>query len=508
MIAIRKNRILSIGNSILLLRLEDIVRYPKVFAYCKRENIEVQKLMDVEGIGLLIDQKSNFEEQSLDFHEIDAGFTTKEAIAEAKRCLNCAKPFCRTGCPIENEIPSFIAELAKGNIGAASEVIARRSNLPAVCGRVCPHEKQCEAACILNKKNAGIKIGKLERFIADFDAEMDISPIHKKIVHKGKVAVIGSGPAGLTVAGDLAKLGFTVTVFEGQKEPGGVLMYGIPEFRLNKEVVRREIARIERLGVSFETGILIGPDKTVDELFADGYDAVFMGTGTALPKELHIPGKDLPGVIQATYFLGMVTLANEKGIDGQEIPVQKGDSVIVIGAGNVAMDAARTALRVGAAKVTLVYRRTQDQITALRSEYEEAKAEGVEFSWLMSPKQYLGDKEVTALECERQVLLEDGSVKGSGLLEKISANKIIVAIGQRPAARIVSTTEGIEVNPAGFVITRERPYGMTTRRGVFAGGDVVHEPATVVLAMKAAKQVAQGIAQYVEAKKLMEECGL
>lgn len=455
-------------------------------------------------------EQNDFEHGQLTFDEIDGGFTAKEAIAEAKRCLHCSKPLCRTGCPIANEIPGFIQALSHGNIGEASELIAQRSNLPAICGRVCPHEKQCEAACVLNKKGCGIKIGKLERFIADFTTVMDIrtGSAGPKGLIKGKVAVIGSGPAGLTVAGDLAKLGFAVTVFEGQREPGGVLMYGIPEFRLKKEVVRREIARIERQGVVFQTGVLIGCDKTVDDLFADGFDAVFMGTGTALPKTLEIPGNNLPGVIQATYFLGMVKLADKKNLDRQEVLIHEGDQVLVIGAGNVAMDAARTALRVGAASVTVVYRRDEENITALRSEFEEAREEGVEFAWFTSPVRFSGKDAVNGLECDRMIVDAAGKLQKSGETVVLPANKVIVAIGQRPAARIISTTEGIEVNPFGFVITRERPYGMTTRRGVFAGGDVVHEPATVVLAMKEAKKVARGIAQYVEAKRLMEECAL
>ncbi|WP_312421666.1 NAD(P)-dependent oxidoreductase [Anaerospora hongkongensis] len=455
---------------------------------------------------MLIDKKSNFDKQDLTFDELDEGFSTREAISEAKRCLNCPKPLCRTGCPIENEIPGFIQSLAKGNVGEASAIISRRSNLPAVCGRVCPHEKQCEAACILNKKGCGIKIGKLERFIADFDAEMAISTVSKLQNAIGKVAVIGSGPAGLTVAGDLAKSGFAVTVFEGQAEPGGVLMYGIPEFRLNKDVVRREIRRIEQYGVVFQTGVVIGPDITVDQLFADGFDAIFIGTGTALPRTLDLPGNTLPGVIQATYFLGMVQLANNGGLNQKEIPVHPGDKVVVIGAGNVAMDAARTALRVGASDVTVVYRRTEADITALRSEYDEAKQEGVNFQWLASPTAFVGNRKVTGLAYEIQQLTNNNQLLGTGETAVLQADKVILAIGQRPAARIVSSTTGIEVSASGYVITKERPYGMTTRKGVFAGGDVVHEPATVVLAMKEAKKVAAGIAQYVEAKKLIEEC--
>lgn len=455
---------------------------------------------------MLIDKRSNFDRKDLNFNEVDEGFSTKEAIAEAKRCLNCPRPLCRMGCPIENEIPKFIHALSQGNIGEASSIIAERSNLPAVCGRVCPHEKQCEAACILAKKQQGIRIGKLERFIADFEAEMEVSDIKAANSIRGKVAVIGSGPAGLTVAGDLAKQGFGVTVFDAQAEPGGVLMYGIPEFRLPKEVVRREIKRIERLGVTFQTGILVGKDITVDDLFAQNFDAVFIGTGTALPRTLNIPGKDLPGVIQATYFLSMVTLANSGNVDRKEIPVGLGDKVIIVGAGNVAMDAARTALRVGAGKVTVVYRRTEADITALRSEYEPAVAEGVEFKWLTSPVRFVGEQKAAGLECELQSIDDKGNLTGTGKLETVPADKVILAIGQRPAARIVSTTTGIEVNPQGYVVTRDRPYGMTAKRGVFAGGDVVHEPATVVLAMKEAKKAAAGIALYIDAKKLIEEC--
>ncbi|MTV50347.1 NAD(P)-binding protein [Heliobacillus mobilis] len=457
---------------------------------------------------MIIDKGSDFDTVELSFEEIDKGYTPRQAVAEAKRCLRCPKPACRSGCPIENEIPQFIEALAKGNIGEASAIIAQRSNLPAVCGRVCAHEKQCESYCVLNKKGQGIKIGKLERFIADFDAEMDITePTACPVLNKGKVAVIGSGPAGLTVAGDLAKQCFDVTVFEAQEEPGGVLMYGIPDFRLNKEVVRREIARIENLGVTFRNKVVIGQEITVDQLFAEGYDAVFLGTGTALPKRMDIPGNELPGVIQAAYFLRVVSLANAGKVSHREIPISIGDKVFVIGAGNVAMDAARTALRLGASKVTVVYRRGESEITALRSEYEDAKAEGVSFLWMSSPVQFIGEEILSAIEVEHTTFDSEGHLVSTGQRETLPADKIVLAIGQRPAARIITSTGGIEVDRNGYVITRERPYGMTTRRGAFAGGDVVHEPATVVLAMREAKKVASGIAMYVEAKKLLEECG-
>lgn len=442
----------------------------------------------------------------LSFDEPDDSFTPRAAITEAKRCLNCKNPVCRTGCPIEHEIPQFIAALAKGNVGEASTIIARRSNLPAVCGRVCPHEKQCEGACILAKKGNGIRIGKLEQFIADFDSEMELTSYTPPSTFLGKVAVIGSGPAGLTVAGDLAKAGYEVTVFESQAEPGGVLVYGIPDFRLKKDVVRREIKRIQRLGVRFNTDILVGPDITIDEIFSEDYDAIFIGTGTALPRTLDVPGKDLPGVLQASYFLQMVALARADNVDRREVPVQLGDKVVVIGAGNVGMDAARTAIRLGA-RASVIYHRTENEITALPSEYQQAKAEGVEFIWLAGTQQFLGEHKLTGLEYEVMEIDKDKEIRGTGRLEKMDADKVILAIGQLPAARIVSTTTGIQVNEKGYVITKERPYGMTTRRGVFAGGDVVHEPATVVLAMKEAKKAALGIALYIEAKKLLEECG-
>ncbi len=437
---------------------------------------------------------------------MNSNINIQEAIKEAKRCLNCAHPLCRTGCPIENDIPGFIKAVAQGNIGQASAIIAERSNLPAVCGRVCPHELQCEAHCVLSKKNCGIRIGMLERFVADFVETMNICEPVKISSRHGKVAVIGSGPAGLTVAGDLAKLGFEVTVFEAQPEPGGVLLFGIPGFRLSKDVVNREIAKIKRLGVNFRTNVLVGPDITIDQMFAEGFDAIFIGTGTALPKVLNIPGCTLPGVLTATYFLSTVTLFQSGHLEAKEIPVTTDDRVLVIGAGNVAIDAARTALRLGAQSVTVAYRRTVKEITALPSEYEAAVQEGIQFRWLVSPLRYVGEIKVSGLAVELLEADVAGDIHPTGKQEIIPADKILLAIGQRPAARIVSTTEGISVDSYGYVITKERPYGMTTRPGVFAGGDVVHGPKTVVLAMKEAKKVAAGIAMYVEAKKLLEAC--
>lgn len=450
--------------------------------------------------------------------------STAEAIKEARRCLNCARPTCRTGCPIENNIPEFIRALGEGNIGLAYETISERSNLPAICGRVCPHERQCEAHCILTKKQCGIEIGSLEMFIADFAHDNDLKPIPASSGMRGKVAVIGSGPAGLTVAGDLAKMDFDVTIFEAQTEPGGVLLFGIPDFRLPKDVVRREIKELLSLGVKIKTQVLAGVDFTVDDLFAEGFDAIFMGTGTSLPRTLDIPGKELSGILTATYFLRTVVLADEGKLDESETILHTGDNVVIVGAGNVAMDAARTAVRRGAKNVTVVFHKSEAEVSAFRTEYNAALQEGIQFSFLKQPIAYFNKKQMRALNNIRRhaeqgdetqvagLLLQnitktpDGEFVSEGGQEVLPCDCVILAVGQKPAARIVSTTKGIQVDNRGFVITRERPYGMTTRAGVFSSGDVVHGPATVVLAMKESKKVAAGIAQYIDAKKLIEDC--
>lgn len=430
------------------------------------------------------------------FKEINESYTLKEAIAEAKRCLNCKRPSCKNGCPIENDIPEFIHELSKGNMGNAMAIINEKSNLPAICGRVCPHEKQCQGHCVLYPKGKGIEIGKLERFIADFDTEMNL--IREKLPQKtrGKVAVIGSGPAGLTVAGDLARQGFNVTIFESQAEAGGVLMYGIPEYRLPKQVVRQEIQKIEALGVNFVLNCVVGKQLTIDDMFAQGYDAIFIGSGTALPKSLDVPGAGLRGVIQATYLLHMANIYNEGTVGRDKVPVIEGERVAVMGCGNVAMDAARTAVRMGAASVTIVYRRTEADMPAIQAEYQAAVQEGVKFLWQTSTTEFLGDAE------GKVVGLRANTPEG---VKEYAFDRICLAVGSRPASRIVSTTEGIDTDNNGYVLVKERPFGMTSRKGVFAGGDVVHRPQTVVMAMKAAKSVAVGIAQYVDAIKLLSE---
>lgn len=430
------------------------------------------------------------------FQEVNEGYTMHDAIEEAKRCLNCKVPQCKKGCPISHDIPNWIHELSMGNLGNAMDIINSKSNLPAVCGRVCPHEKQCEGHCVLNKKGKGIRVGKLERFIADFDGDMGL--IREKLLPKtrGKVAVIGSGPAGLTIAGDLARQGFNVEIFEMEQEPGGVLMFGIPEYRLPKDIVRREIKKTEELGVVFHCNTTVGKDGlNVDKLFEMGFDAIFMGTGTGKPKKLDIPGCNLEGVRQAIWFLRRVSLYNEGNLSRDEVVVKEGNKVFVIGCGNTAMDAARTAVRMGASDVQVVYHRTINDMSALRSEYDEAVEEGVKFNW---------DSSIVEIHDDNGTLNEVVIETKAGERRTEKADLVIMAVGSAPASRIVSTTTGIDVDDRGYVLTREKPYGMTTRKGVFAGGDVVNRPSTVVLAMHDAKQVAEGIAQYVDAIKLLE----
>ena len=464
--------------------------------------------------------------RACNFDEVSLGFNLEEAQQEAARCLHCKNPRCVAACPVGISIPEFIEKIKEGDVLGAAGIIAVDSSLPAVCGRVCPQETQCEGSCVLGVKGESVAIGNLERFAADWCRENGVAPKAEveKVGEGEKVAIVGSGPAGLTVAGDLAKMDFDVTIFEAQSEPGGVLLFGIPEFRLQKDVVRREISELQHIGVEIRTKQLAGVDFTVDDLFAQGYDAIFMGTGTSLPRTLDIPGKELSGILTATYFLRMVVLADGGKLDASETLLHTGDNVIVVGAGNVAMDAARTSIRRGAKNVTIVYHKTEAEISAFPSEYEAAVAEGVQFRFLKQPIAYFNKKQMRALknirrqataadETELAGLLlqnitktETGEFIAEGGQELIPCDCVILAVGQKPAARIVSSTKGIQVDKQGFVITRDRPYGMTTRAGVFSSGDVVHGPATVVLAMKESKKVAAGIAQYVDAKKLLEDC--
>lgn len=438
------------------------------------------------------------------FKEVSENYTLAEAVREAQRCLHCKVPNCKKGCPISNDIPDWISEVAKGNFGNAMRIINNRSNLPAVCGRVCAHERQCEGNCVLGKKGEPMHIGKLERFVADFDSDAGLT--HEAIPEKtrGRVAVIGSGPAGLTIAGDLSRQGFAVEIFEMGTEAGGVLRYGIPEYRLPKEVVSREIDKIEHLGVTFHLNTAIGLDLTIDDLFAQKFDAIFMGTGAGKPKRLSIPGINHLGVRQAIWFLRRVSLYQSGSVNRDEVVVTEGDTIVVIGCGNTAMDAARTALRMGAADVYVVYHRDMEHMSALRAEYDDAVREGVKFLWHSSVINIEGG-EGNRL---KSITVATSKEDAPATTYTMPVDRLMLAVGSVPASRIVSTTEGIEVDKKGYVLTRETPYGMTTRRGVFAGGDVTNRPATVVHAMQDAKKVAEGIARYVDAVRLMASIDL
>lgn len=425
----------------------------------------------------------------------NSGLTPAQAIAEAKRCLHCKVPQCRKACPVENDIPDWIHELAMGNFGNALSIINAKSNLPAVCGRVCAHERQCEGSCVMGRKDRPVSIGRLEEFVSDFDAAMNLT--HENIMEKtrGRVAVIGSGPAGLTIAGELARKGVAVEIYEMDPEPGGVLMYGIPEYRLPKDVVRNEIAKIAHLGVVFHTGVTVGRDLTVDDLFAKGFDAIFIGTGTSKPKMLDVRGNELEGVRQAIWFLRRMSLFNAGYISREEVTVMPGHRVFVVGCGNTAIDAARTCVRCGAAEVTILYHRDITRMAALHSEYDAAVEEGVKFRWNTSITSINGsDGKVETID-----------IDADGEKLTLEADRVLMAVGSVPAARIVSTTEGIDVDEKGYVITRDVPFGMTSRKGVFAGGDVTNRPATVVHAMRNAREVALGMLSYIDAVKLFEK---
>lgn len=433
------------------------------------------------------------------FNEINESFTLSEAITEAQRCLECKTPLCKKGCPIENEIPTWIHELKKGNLGNAIAVIRQKSNLPSICGRVCAHERQCEGSCIQGKLGKPINIGKLERFVADFDAEAHLTHDNIPERNRGRVAVIGSGPSGLTVAGDLNRMGFAVELFEAEPHCGGVMRYGIPEYRLPKEVVAREVHHVEAMGVTIHRSSHIGIDKTLDNLFSEGFDAVYLGTGLTRPNVLNIEGENCKGVLRAIHFLTTCELVREGLAQEREINVGAGQKVYVIGGGNTAIDAARTAVRLGA-EVEVLYRKTLEQMPALQSEYENSVAEGVSFRWRTNLKAVHADSngEMTDILIETR---DPGSDKVTTLT--LAADRVIMAIGSSPSSRLIRSSNGIDSDDMGYVVTRDFPYGMTSRKGVFAGGDVANRQATVVHAMRDAKMVAQGIAKYVDAVRLM-----
>ena len=441
------------------------------------------------------------------FNEVALGYTEKMAVEEAGRCLHCNRPQCVKGCPVEVDIPGFIDRIRDYDFEGAAKNLKSKNSLPAICGRVCPQESQCEAKCILHAmKKDPVAVGRLERFIADWDMARDVK-IPPKPEPKGrKVAILGAGPAGLTAAGDLAKMGYEVKVFESLHVPGGVLMYGIPEFRLPKAIVQREIDYIRILGADIECNVVGGKTLLVDDLFPMGYEAVFIGTGAGLPHFMNIPGENLTGVYSANEFLTRSNLMKAYDFPDSLTPLKMGKRVAVIGAGNVAMDAARTALRLGAEESLIVYRRTAAEMPARIEEVEHAEEEGVEFKMLTSPIEYFGDEDMmlTSMRCQKYELGEpDDSgrrrpVPIPGEIEEIPVDTVVVAIGQGANALITGTTPGLEITKYGNIVADETT-GQTSRKGVFAGGDIVTGAATVILAMGAGKLAARAIDEYLSA---------
>ena len=445
--------------------------------------------------------------RATNFEEVCLGYNKEEAMEEASRCINCKNAQCIKGCPVSINIPGFIEKVKEGDVEAAYQVISESSALPAVCGRVCPQESQCEGKCIRGIKGEPISIGKLERFVADWATEKGIKPQGAKEKNGKKVAVIGSGPAGLTCAGDLAKMGYDVTIFEALHEAGGVLVYGIPEFRLPKtKVVAKEIENVKSLGVKIETNVVIGKSVTIDELLhEEGFDAAFIGSGAGLPKFMGIPGEQANGVFSANEYLTRSNLM--KAFDeSSTTPIMRGKKVAVVGGGNVAMDAARTALRLGG-EVHIVYRRSEEELPARVEEVHHAKEEGIIFDLLTNPVEILEDEKgwVKGIKCIKMELGEPDEsgrrrpveVPGSEFV--IDVDTVIMSLGTSPNPLISSTTEGLEVNKWKCIVADEE-FGKTTKEGVYAGGDAVTGAATVILAMGAGKAGAKGIDEYLKNK--------
>ena len=448
------------------------------------------------------------------FREVALGYDEETAVAEALRCLNCKNRPCVTGCPVNIRIPDFIAKMKERDFEGAYDVITESSSLPAVCGRVCPQESQCESKCTLGIKFEPVGIGRLERFVADRHNEKADAEIKVPEQNGHRVAIVGSGPSGLTCAGDLAKKGYKVTVFEALHTAGGVLVYGIPEFRLPKRIVAKEVETLKKLGVDVQTNVIIGKTLTVDELFDHGFEAVFIGSGAGLPNFMNIPGESLKGVYSANEFLTRSNLMKAY-LDNPTTPIMKGGNVAVVGGGNVAMDAARTALRLGAEKVYIVYRRSMEELPARREEVEHAEEEGIDFRLLCNPVEVLGYSNpddprdprngfVTGIKCVRMALGEPDEsgrrrpepVEGSEFVLDVDA--VVIAIGTSPNPLIKSTTKGLEVNRKGGIIVNED--GLTSRENVFAGGDAVTGAATVISAMGAGKVAAAAIDKALSGK--------
>ena len=452
-------------------------------------------------------REQDAKERACNFEEVCLGYNADEAVAEAQRCLNCKNAHCVQGCPVSINIPGFVEKVKEGDFAAAYQVISESSALPAVCGRVCPQESQCEGKCIRGIEGEAVSIGKLERFVADWARENNIRPVGAAEKKGKKVAVIGSGPAGLTCAGDLAKMGYDVTIFEALHEAGGVLVYGIPEFRLPKEnVVKKEIENVLSLGVKIETNVIVGKSVTIDELLnEEGYSAVFIGSGAGLPKFMGIPGENANGVFSAHEYLTRSNLMKAFQADSAT-PIMESKKVAVVGGGNVAMDAARTALRLGA-EVHIVYRRSEEELPARVEEVHHAKQEGIIFDLLTNPVEILEDEKgwVKGMKCVRMELGEpDASgrrrpVEIPGSEFTLELDTVIMALGTSPNPLISSTTEGLETNKRKCIVASEE-NGQTSKAAVFAGGDAVTGAATVILAMGAGKAGAKGIDEYLSGK--------
>ena len=440
------------------------------------------------------------------FDEVALGYTKELAVAEAKRCLNCPNPLCRTGCPVSVRIPEFISKVVEEDFDAAYDILTSTNSLPAVCGRVCPQEKQCESKCVRGKKGESVAIGRLERFVADYhNAKKEKAPVEVPASNGHKVAVIGSGPSGLTCAGDLRKMGYDVTIFEAFHKSGGVLVYGIPQFRLPKEIVQVEIDNLVAMGVKIVNNAVIGKSETVDELFEDGFEAVYIGSGAGLPQFLHIPGENLLGVYSANEILTRTNLMKAYR-DDYDTPLKRFHNVAVVGGGNVAMDAARVAKRLGDGHVYITYRRGMDELPARKEEVEHAVAEGIEFQLLNNPVSVVGDENghVTGIELIRQELGEPDEkgrrspvpIEGSNWV--LPCDAVIIAIGTSPNPLIRSTTPNLNITRKGAIETDEN--GKTSREGIFCGGDAATGAATVILAMGAGKTGAKSIDEYIKSK--------
>ena len=465
-----------------------------------------EKMMDV--LKRVPVREQDPQVRAKNFEEVCLGYNKEEAMAEASRCIGCKNAQCVKGCPVAIDIPAFIGKVKTGEIEEAYQIISESSALPAVCGRVCPQESQCEGKCIRGFKGDPVSIGKLERFVADYAREQGIKPAGAKEKKGKKVAVIGSGPAGLTCAGDLAKMGYDVTIFEALHEAGGVLVYGIPEFRLPKQaVVAKEIENVKSLGVKIETNVVIGKSVTIDELISEeGFEAVFIGSGAGLPKFMGIPGENANGVFSANEYLTRSNLM--KAFDASSpTPIMHGQKVAVVGGGNVAMDAARTALRLGA-EVHIVYRRSEEELPARVEEVHHAKEEGIIFDLLTNPTEILKDEKgwVRGMKCVKMMLGEpDESGRRRPVVQpdsefEMELDTVIMSLGTSPNPLISSTTEGLEVNKWKCIVADET-NGQTSKEGVFAGGDAVTGAATVILAMGAGKAAAKGIDEYLSDRR-------